>query len=353
MQGITEIKKTYNPNEVGQKGSIFGLPFGLEDSWMIFLPVAWEATVSYHDGTAEGPAAILEPSSQIDLFQPDMPNVWQSGMFMLPVAEQWQRKSDELRADVAMYLEALENGEPIPRANEVVSRVNEASAQLNEWVYESSLKLLKGGKLIGLIGGDHSTPYGLIKALAEVAGDFGILHIDAHADLRKAYEGFDHSHASIMYNVLQLPEVNRLVQVGVRDLCQEEAELIQEDKKIKCYFDGHLHEQIYRGKQWHQLCEEIVSQLPAKVYISLDIDGLDPSLCPATGTPVPGGLSYQQLVYLLKVLAESGRTIIGFDLVEVAPGKQQWDENVAARLYRMAGMTIKSQGRRRRRQKVV
>ena len=112
MQGITEKKDTYNPNEVGQKGSIFGLPNGLDDSWMIFLPVAWEATVSYHAGTAEGPAAILEASSQIDLYQPDMPNVWQSGMFMLPVAQQWQQKSDALRAEVAPLVWASAQGTP-------------------------------------------------------------------------------------------------------------------------------------------------------------------------------------------------------------------------------------------------
>ena len=165
----------------------------------------------------------------------------------------------------------------------------------------------------------------------------GILQIDAHADFRKAYEGFTYSHASIMYNVLDRVNVERLVQVGIRDYCEEEFNRIElGDLHVKCFFDQHLKEEQFQGKTWHQQCEEIVSHLPSKVYLSVDIDGLRPEFCPSTGTPVPGGLDTDQLFYLFKMVKESGKEVLGADLVEVAPGPTEWDANVGARvLWRM------------------
>src|SRR5690606_19124611 len=120
---------------------------------------------------------------------------------------------------------------------------------LLDQVYESSLALLKQGKKVGLIGGDHSTPLGFIKALAAVHGSFGVLQIDAHADLRKAYEGFTYSHASIMYNVLEMiPEVSKLVQVGIRDYCEEEKLYIdQNPERIRTWFDQEIKEKQFEG----------------------------------------------------------------------------------------------------------
>ncbi|NJN42731.1 MAG: agmatinase family protein, partial [Flammeovirgaceae bacterium] len=226
-------------------------------------------------------------------------------------------------------------------------QINEGSKYLNQWVYETSKSLLEKGKLVGLLGGDHSTPNGFIKAIAEKYTRFAILQIDAHADLRNAYEGFVYSHASIMFNALKLPAVSQLVQVGIRDYCNEELDVINNSKgRVKTFFDEDIKESMLKGKTWETICKEIVTRLPDNVYISFDIDGLDPKLCPNTGTPVAGGFEFHEIVLLLKVLAQSGKRIIGFDLNEVSPGDSEWDANVGARiLYQLCNWMGVSQGK--------
>ncbi|MDX5346515.1 MAG: arginase family protein, partial [Hymenobacteraceae bacterium] len=170
---------------------------------------------------------------------------------------------------------------------------------------------------------------------------------DAHADLRDAYEGFEFSHASIMFNALKVPQVKKLVQVGIRDICQAEAELVEQSNgRIITFYDQTLKENMYEGDSWKKQCKKIIAQLPQKVYISFDIDGLDPKLCPATGTPVPGGLEFHEAVFLVKQLVKSGREIIGFDLCEVAPGDSEWNGNVGARLlFKLCNWMAASQGK--------
>ena len=132
---------------------------------------------------------------------------------------------------------------------------------------------------------------------------------------------------------MSLQNVTKLVSVGVRDICDQEVETIENsDKRIVPFYDEQLKAKEFNGINWNTTCDEIIHELPQKVYISFDIDGLAPSLCPATGTPVAGGLSFEQAVYLVKKLVSSGRTIIGFDLVEITPSKSGWDTNVGARM---------------------
>ena len=168
----------------------------------------------------------------------------------------------------------------------------------------------------------------------------------AHADLRDAYEGFTCSHASIMHNALQLPQVSRLVQVGIRDYCGAEVELAQRSGGRVVQFDDYkLARNAFEGVAWGTQCDAIIEQLPENVYVSFDIDGLSPDNCPGTGTPVPGGLSYREAVYLLARLAESGRRIVGFDLTEVSPADNdgEWNANVGARvLYKLCNLTLKT-----------
>ena len=199
---------------------------------------------------------------------------------------------------------------------------------------------------MALLGGDHSTPLGLLQALAEKHPQFGILQIDAHFDLRKAFEGFTHSHASIMYNALDLPQVHKLVQVGIRDYCQEEVDVVaQYPGRIHCFYDRDLRRSVLHGENWWTICKRIVHSLPKEVYISFDIDGLDPSLCPNTGTPVPGGLQWEEVLMLLETIVESGRKIIGFDLVEVSGATEnEWDAIIGARmLFKLCNLTMASQ----------
>ncbi|HVA99402.1 MAG TPA: arginase family protein, partial [Bacteroidia bacterium] len=158
--------------------------------------------------------------------------------------------------------------------------------------------------------------------------------------LRDAYEGFEFSHASIMFNALKIKQVSKLVSVGIRDYCEAEATLISNSNgRIKTYFDRTLKNRAYKGDSWKSICIEIVNNLPEKIYLSFDIDGLDPKLCPNTGTPVAGGFEFEQALFLIETVIASGKKIIAFDINEVSPGKDEWDANVGARLlYRIANL---------------
>lgn len=339
----TEKNNEYNPSGVGIEGKIFGLPFNFESSKVVLLPVPWDVTVSYGYGTHEAPERILQASYQVDLYDFDNPDAWQSGIYMLDISEEILASSHSNRVKAGEIIRYQEKGGDIesnPKLFQHIQEVNEASAALNKWVCEQCTALLNRGKIVGLLGGDHSTPMGYLTALAAKYENFGILQIDAHADLRNAYEGFTYSHASIMYNALEeIKNISKLVQVGIRDICHEEIEYINKSNgRIETFFDPYLKEQAYLGKHWNSLCEQIIKHLPTHVYISYDIDGLDPKLCPGTGTPVAGGFEVEMINYLIGKVKESGRKIIGFDLVEV--GTSEWDANVGARvLYKLCNLT--------------
>ena len=341
-----EAIQNFDPNGPGIKGNLFGLPYSTDHAEVVVVPVPWEVTVSYREGAASGPKAILEASSQIDFFIKEIPEAWKLGVSMADYPQNLYRENRQLRALAAQYISSVEYGEE-EKDKLLLTKINEACESLNIYVKNTVLQYLNEGKLVGLLGGDHSTPLGLMRALGEQHQRFGILHIDAHADLRKAYEGFTYSHGSIMHNALKIPSLHRLIQVGVRDYCEEEKTAIANSAgRIKTYFDDDIKAAQYNGRSWDAICTDIIKELPPLVYISFDIDGLDPKLCPNTGTPVPGGLEFTQATYLIKQLVKSGRKIIGFDLNEVAPGHDEWDANVGARLlYQLCHWMAASQGK--------
>ncbi len=307
------------------------------DSKLHLLMTPWELTTSYGQGTANGPIAIQQASSQLDFFDIDFGDCRKAGISASTLPDSIAGSQKVLAKEVEKIRDGLEGD---------TKGINQASDNLNNWVYNESKKQIAAGKIPGLIGGDHSCPYGLIKALSEKHSEFGILHIDAHADLRNAYQGFTHSHASIMYNVVNLKNrPQKLVQVGIRDFCKEEYDIIDNTPSIKTFFDRHIFEEKSQGANWASITKNIINELPENVYISFDIDGLSPEFCANTGTPVPGGLSFNEVSYLIKQTGLS-KKIIGFDLVEVAPGKDsELDANIGARLlYQLCGWSLKSQG---------
>jgi agmatinase len=339
----------FDPNSIGNpNNNIFGLPTTLENSALVILPVPWEVTVSYAAGTARSGDHVFKAALQVDLFDADYPNQWRHGYYMLPVDKKILLKSDYLRKEAELYIHYISGGDAIEKNDficKTLKEINEGSQLLNQWVYEQTTQLLNQNKLVGLLGGDHSTPLGYFKALSERYPNFGILQIDAHADLRKAYEDFKYSHASIMYNALEeVPQIAKLVQVGIRDYCDEEYDyILNSNSRVVTYFDKQIKERQYEGDTWQAIVQEIVTHLPQNVFISFDIDGLDPKLCPNTGTPVMGGFETEQIFYLFKVVVQSGRKIIGFDLNEIGVSENEWDENVAARvLYKLCNITTHS-----------
>lgn len=338
---------SFDPSLTGScEQGLFGIPTS-ENALIHILPVPWEVTTSYGKGTADGPQAILEASPQIDLYDLELGKSYEKGYHLLPLPHKWLKRSHKLKKEALRIRDRLEQkGSLTSHLLKQQEKINEASSELNSWVYESSMQIFKQGKIPAVLGGDHSCPEGLIQASCEHHKEVGVLHIDAHADLRQAYQGFLNSHASIMYNVMnKAQKPSQLTQVGIRDFCEEEYLMAQQRPDIQTYFDQDLKNQIFEGKSWKELCQKMVMNLPEKVHVSFDIDGLDPVLCPSTGTPVPGGLQFAEANFLLKTLVQSGKKIVSFDLNEVAPAKDsEWDANVGARLlFKLCGWTVLSQ----------
>ncbi|MFN5423031.1 MAG: agmatinase family protein [bacterium] len=340
----------FDPNGVSvANNNIFGLPFNEENAELIIIPVPWEVTVSYKSGTARSPEQILKASLQVDLYDSQFQNSWKKGVYMKQVDKKILLKNDYLRKENELYLNFINTGEKV-ETNKFMSKtlkeVNEGCSIMTEWVYNQCMEQLNNGRKVGLLGGDHSTAYGFIKALSEKHGEFGILQIDAHCDLRKSYEGLENSHGSIMYNVLNdFPQVTKLVQLGIRDYCEAEWNYICDSNyRVITYFEKEIRERQFEGQTWQHITDEIIDHLPQKVYISYDIDGLDPKLCPHTGTPVPGGFEMEQLSYLFKKIRNTGREIIGFDLSETGTSNDGWDENVGARvLFKLCNLMLSQQ----------
>ena len=327
---------------------IFGLPHTRADAKIILLPVPFDATTSYRRGTAAGPESIFHASMQVDLFDRRFGRIYERGIYLETAdtqVHQWNAEAAELSRPL---IDAGGADLADPKHVAALLQIDRISENLNRFVYSRTVQTLDEGKIPGTIGGEHSIPFGAICAVAEKHPGVGILHLDAHLDFRPAYEGFTYSHASIMFNVMnKIDAVSKLVQIGIRDMSEEEMEFgNSQGQRVQTYFDDVWADRLLRGDSFAPLVESALQDLPDKVYVSFDIDVLDPALCPHTGTPVPGGLSFQQAVLVLDFLRQSGRQVVGFDLVEVAPGppsEPELDANVGARiLYKLCGTVTAS-----------
>lgn len=310
---------------------IFGLPFSLEDSAVALIPVPWEAACSQGVGTAKAPAMILEASRYVELHDLDLGNIYEQGIAMAqlnPVISQLINQADAMQ----------------PEGADQIKKLDALSDQLFDEIAGEVATHLAAGRSVGLIGGDHSVSAGAIAAHHEVFPQMGVLQIDAHADLRPSLDGLSRSHASVMYHVMEQINPVSLTQVGIRAICGLEVNYLNRRRDIHLFSDSLMQRQIASGQSWMAVCDQIVDTLPEVVYLSLDIDGLDPAFCPHTGTPVPGGLTFNQLTLLLHRVIESGRTFCGFDLVEVGASEQ--DALIAAHLlYQLCGFVGRADSR--------
>lgn len=261
-----------------------------EDARFRVIPVPLERTVSYGSGTAKGPAAIIEASNELERIVGDAEPCAQ-GIFTEP---------------------PLDCDGPLPEVMERLASRTETA--------------VRAGKVPVTLGGEHSLSYGAVMGVARALGQpVGLVQIDAHADLRVAYQGEKHSHASVMH--LLAEEGIRLAQFGVRALCTQEAE----SRVANNVFFKDAEELVTGNVHSVALPEDF----PELVYVSFDVDGLDPSQMPATGTPVPGGLGYYQALHLVEN-ALKGRKCVGFDVVELAPdGNAAWDFTATQIVYRL------------------
>ncbi|MEO0854489.1 MAG: agmatinase, partial [Cyanobacteria bacterium J06648_11] len=244
-----------------------------DNAWFHVLPVPYEASVSYGAGTAKGPAAILGASWQL---------------------ETWDGKSTPCDRGIYTHTPVDVTG----HADEVCDRIAAATKEI-----------VKSGHFPIAIGGEHTVTYGVIKGYLEAGiRDLGVVQIDAHADLRDAYEDNPYSHASVMKRIVDLDIP--LFQLGIRALSLEEVEL----RKVHDVRFLDAERIVPNNVQSFELPDDF----PKHVFFTLDTDGMDPSIFPSTGTPVPGGLSWYQTLALFECVAQQ-RKIIGFDVMEFAP----------------------------------
>lgn len=313
------------------------------DIWII--PATWDVTTSYRDGTVNGPSIIQDASSQLDTYHHEYKDMFEDGIILVNENETLKKENTTLRQRAKKIITANENNITLTEENIAdLNLINSECNKMNQWIYKQTESAIKNEKLVGMIGGDHSTSLGIIQALADYIDTFGVLQFDAHMDLRDAYQGFTYSHASIMKHVTEISDISRLIQVGIRDYCEEELNVMKQSKgRIKTYFNHDLKKDLFQGKSWESICKKIINNCPDQLYISFDIDCLTPYLCPDTGTPVPGGLDFDQIEFLLNMIVKSGKRIIGFDLVEVNGEKNSINAIVGARVLAMlAGYYHKS-----------
>ncbi len=259
------------------------------------LPIPYERTTTYGKGTAQGPGAILNASCQVELFDDELETEpFRAGISTLPPIE--------FPADLD-------------------------SKECLDLVYRKATDLIRAGKFVLALGGEHSITFPLVRAFGERFSNLTVLQLDAHADLRPEYQGSPYSHACVMARVNELaPSIG----VGIRSLSEEEYRIIK-NKKMPVVFARKLN----NNDSW---IDEVMDCLGDPIYITLDVDYFDPSLMPSTGTPEPGGGSwYPTLQFLRRVFSE--REVVGADVVELAPekGRHAPDFLVAKFIYKMIG----------------
>jgi len=257
----------------GSQECFLGIHTPLEKAQVALLPIAFGMTTTYGSGTEKGPAALIDASRNLELYDVETRReASDEGIFTAPILS--------------------------PKS---------CDAMIKE-VEQAAITYLEAGKFLVAVGGEHSISFPLVKAHAERYGPISVLQLDAHTDLVDAYEGNPHSHASVMARVRTLSSVESTVAVGIRSMAKEEAALMQ---KEKIFFAHELTDDL----KW---MDQVVDELSDRVYITFDLDVFDSALMPATGTPEPGGISWNTAMILLKKVIQK-RSVVGFDVVELCP----------------------------------
>lgn len=270
----------------------------------------YEHTVSYGGGTKHGPKAIIDASAYVEFYDDETDR--------------------ELCFDVGIATD-----KPIAFGKAV-------NAKALAMIQKRVAHFLAKDKFVVTLGGEHTISAAPIAAHLEKYPRMSVLQFDAHSDLRQSYEGSPYSHASVMARVAEIMPPKRITQVGIRALCAEERAFIR-GQRINTFFASALHTGAH-GKQW---AKKVVETLAKDVYITFDVDALDPSIMPSTGTPEPDGLTYHEAIEVVREVVRSGRRIVGMDIVELAPvkGVTHPDLTTARLLYKMLNLAF--QGTRR------
>jgi agmatinase len=333
--------KNFNPEGIRESSKLFGLPFTIETAEVVVIPVPWDVTSTVQGGTSLGPSAVLNASTQVELYVDRIEDAWKMGIAMLPIDKGWHDKNNEARIFTEAYFNFLNGGEVKLSEKDksiIIKNINALSENINEWVFQKSSEIIKSGQIPIVLGGDHSVPFGLMKAISQKYDSFGVLQIGAKANMIPAHQNFTYSHASIMHNLLQLSQVSKLVQLGTSDFYAKESGDMNNDDRISTFYDYMLARESFEGVPWSAQTDRIIARLPEKVYISLDINSL--ALQFSSITVIPSWLTYHHLIYLFDKLALTGRQIIGFDICEVSGSLSNWHAIIGARLlYYLSNIT--------------
>ena len=324
----------------------FGANTTLEQAEIVLIPVPWDVTASYGKGSCHAPEAIRKASSQLDFFNRNYEKTYNHLIhFQTPPSffQVLNKKTSRLSQKIISFW--TEEKKLNKKEHLITEQVNKSCKEMISFTYNQAKMISSLGKCPGVVGGEHSVSEGILNWIGhQTKGSFGLLHIDAHFDLRESYQGFKHSHASIMHNIMsQKYPPEKWVQIGIRDFSEEEYKIAKNHKNMHTYFDEDIHKSLFSGQSWLELTQKMISHLPSSVYISLDVDGLEWSYAPSTGTPVPGGLSFNHVLFLLKEIKNQNKKIIGFDVVETSlkDNSSDWDANVSARLiYEICGLIL-------------
>lgn len=275
------------------------------DAQVLVLPIPFEATVSYGGGTAQGPAAIIAASQQVELYD-----------------REWDR---EPAAGYGVHtLPALDLPDDPASAVEVIAAAVAQAAS--------------SGKLVVGLGGEHTISAGVGRGLLQaLGGPVTVVQIDAHSDLRDSYEGSPWSHACVARRLLEEPDVEQLLQFGIRSVCAEEVAVARsEPVRVRVWYSEEV-----RANSWRrELCDRVRGR---RVYLTIDVDGLDPAIIPATGTPEPDGLTWGETLDIVRTISRCAQ-IIGLDCVELAPapGQHAADFATAKLLYKVISYAVES-----------
>ncbi|MCD8140466.1 MAG: agmatinase [Planctomycetaceae bacterium] len=299
--------KAHNP------GAFLDLPpdaHGYETASVVVLSMPLEESVSYGGGTAAGPEAILTASQQVELYDP--------------------RHDDEPALDVGIHT--------LPPLPVFASGKKPAASAALDAIAAATRTHIEAGKMVLGLGGEHTVSLGVARGVADACGNFTVVHVDAHADLRDSYEDNPLSHACVMRRIAELPHCERVLQLGIRSTSRDQAAYAQAHRRgcglrpvIRTWYADEMH----RDDGWRRELKKLVSG--RRVFFTFDVDGLDPSVVPATGTPEPDGLTYRQVLRIAKIVGKHAASIPAFDCVELAPaaGLHYADFTVARALYAM------------------
>ena len=321
---------------VGDGGYYFEEKTSPADADLVIVSAPWSVTSDYGHGATYTPDAVIDASAYSNLYDVESGFSAEGRVATAEIDYNIQEYSEHLGRDAERIANRSFDGATpgVEYATRKVKHINEGFAEMHKSIYKQTKHWVSQGKTVAVIGGDHSVSLGAVKAMAECYNDLGVLFIDAHADYAQEGETFAYSHRTIARNIVEeIPSVSRLVEVGVRDIDKAELDLLLANDKVELFLAERVAAKRFEGESWGNLCREMVEKLPQKVYVSLDIDALKIEFCTHTNSPVPGGMTFDEVVYLVNCVVKSGREIVGFDITEVVSNiDDKMDAIVAVRL---------------------